>query len=815
MGPSVDRWRHRSIFCSILYCVMASLLCPEKADAAAPAADDLASHFRTAPEAPPTHQALVQIIVNGVDSGILPVTVSGEKISLPPATATALRIRNPSGAALDLASRPDIASKFDEAQSVLKLTVAIPALVPAHFGGSGTEDIQLSPETWGAYTNYDVNIRRALAQTTGLTAGQTGGIAWGGLFDLNGLGPDLVGHSAWAYDTQRTPESLVRLDSNLTWRPASLSLAATAGDLVSSTQLALPEARAYRFGGIQVGTDFGGTPSWSSLPIPSMAGTAQAQSSIDLYINGQRQFGTKTSGGAFSLILPPGASGSATSIVVTDVTGRTVILPVQVPRLDQSLLRSGLFLWSAGAGAARFGYGSQSFNYLDRAYGFVNGRYGVSDELTVNLHSDSGPGLVELEGGVDLAAFPWLITHASVAGSRSGRGSGASGGAGLSALAPWDLTFDGTVTGTLSHFDDVVSVSGRAVDVRLNTNPLSTLPAKATVSGRVSWQPSSTFSLSGSFQKSYFQGSVPVGLVSVTASYSVLGLPTFLTVSHNLGGQSSSSILAGISITLGDVQGSASAGYGAGLGTASGLNGGVTLSQPLRESPGDIEWQVNAQRQPGSTYVDADASIRTGYGIPGVEVNSFGGQTTGYLRGRGSVGFIEWHPFVSDPVDGGLILADGGAPGIPVQLNGYDKGRTSFDGKLVIPNAVPGVPQRVAIDTSRLPLDMIPSDTDQAAVVRNGGASVVKFGTQSASSSAIVLVTVGGKPPPIGSTLVASTSSAPLDRRGRAYLPSLEKDEILTVEFLDGGSCRVQTKFDGEGSVTRLIGPYPCVQAQP
>jgi outer membrane usher protein len=813
MCPSIERWLRRSI----PYSVMALVFCAEPANAAATraatpaaaAADDLASHFHTAPEAPPTHQALVQIIVNGVDAGILPIIVLGNAISLPPETAAALRVRGPPGAALDLATRPDITSQFDEAQSVLKLTIPIPALEAAHFGGSDTEEIKLSPETWGAYANYDVNIRRGLGQTLG----QTDGTNWGGLFDINGLGPDFLGHGAWAYDTARTPTPLLRLDSSLTWRPSSLSLAATVGDMVSGTQVALPAARAYRFGGLQVGTDYGGTPSWTSLPIPSMAGTAQAQSTIDLYINGQRQFGAKTSGGPFSLILPPGASGAATSIVVTDVTGRSVILPVEVPRLDLSLLRSGLFLWTVGAGAPRFGFGSVSFDYLGHPYGFVNGRYGVSDGLTVSLHSEGGNGLVEMEGGADWATAPWLTTHASMAGSKSARGTGADGGAGLSAIGPWHLTLDSTISGTLAHFDDVVSVTGRTQGGGLNA--LSTLPAKATVSGRLSWQPSPTFNLSGSFQKSYFQGSVPVALASLTASYNVLGLPTFLSLTHSLGGQNATSVLFGVSITLGDVQGSATAGYGLHQGTSSGPNGGFNLSQPLRESPGDIEWQANVQRQPGSTYVDADTSIRTGYGIPGVEVNSFNGQTTGYLRARGSAGFIEWHPFISDPVDGGLILADGGAPGIPVQLNGYNKGRTSFDGKLVIPNAVPGVPQRVAIDTSRLPLDMIPNDTDQAAVVRSGGASTVRFGTQSAASSAIVLVTVDGKPPAVGSTLVAATSSAPLDRRGRAYLPSIAKDEILTVEFLDGGSCKVQTKFDGEGSVTRLIGPYPCTPVAP
>ena len=271
----------------------------------------------------------------------------------------------------------------------------------------------------------------------------------------------------------------------------------------------------------------------------------------------------------------------------------------------------------------------------------------------------------------------------------------------------------------------------------------------------------------------------------------------------------------GVSLTFGDnIQASATGGYGTGTASDRGLTGGVFASQPLREAPGDIGWQISAQKQPGGVYADAAAEVRTGYGIPGVEINSFAGQTTAYAKTRGSVGLLEWHPFIADPVRGGLILADGGAPGMPVQLNGYNKGYTSFDGKLAIPDAIPGAPQRVAIDTTRLPLDLIAGDTDKSVVVRPGGATTASFAAQSTVTSAIVLVTVEGKPPPIGSTLVSASSSAPLDRRGQAYLPSLEKKEILTVEFADGGSCKIRSQFDGKGAATRKIGPLPCVGEQ-
>jgi outer membrane usher protein len=773
----------------------------------------LASHFRTAPEAISPQVQLVQIFVNGVDAGFHQIIVAAGSISLPAATIAALRIASVSGDTLVLTGRADIASQFDEAKSVLNLTVPISMLGPSQLNLLPGGELTLSPETWGTYVNYDMNMRRAFG---GPTTGPGAGLRWGGLFDLNGLGPDLIGHNSWAYDSGRSSgQRSVRLDTNLTWRPASLDLATTAGDLISDVPLSLPAARPYRFGGVEIGTDHSGSPSWTGLPVPSVSGTAQAQSSIDVYINGQRQFQTRTSGGPFSLVLPPGAAGSPTSIVVTDVTGRNIVLPLQVQPVDVRLLREGTFLWSVGAGAPRFSYGSLSWDYLLQPYGFANARYGVTDGLAVSLHSEGGRRLAELEAGADFAATSWLSTHSSIAGSRSDRGNGSFASAGLSIRAPWQLSFDSMISRSIGPFDDVVSASGRSYDIKHGISPLSTLPPKSSISGRITWQPTPAFSLTSSYQQTSYIGSPRIGLASLSASYRIGDVPTFVTLSRTTGRQNSMAVIFGVSFTFGgDIQTTATGGYETGTGPGSRISGGFSAAKPLREEVGDIGWQATAQRQPSGIYADAAAEVRTGYGIPGVEVNSFAGQTTGYVKARGSLGFVEWHPFVGDPVTGGLVLADGGAPGMPIQLNGYDKGKTSFDGKLLIPDAIPGAQQRVAIDTSRLPLNLIPSDTDKSVVVRRGGATVAGFGAQSADTSAIVLVTVDGKPPPIGSNLVAATSSAPIDRKGQAYLPSLARDEVLTVEFADGGSCKVHTTFDGQGGVTRKIGPFACVEAR-
>jgi len=640
--------------------------------------------------------------------------------------------------------------------------------------------------------------------------------AVGGLAELRVLAPDVVGSGGWAYDSTRLgPDTLVRLDTTLTWRPTWLNMAVSAGDLVSTTTASLAATRPYRFAGLQVGTDYSGTPSWSSSPIPSITGTAQAQSAIDVYLNGQRTFHTNTAGGPFSLVLPPGSTGVGTNVVVTDVTGRSVVIPIDVQRADAQLLRQGVFLWSAGLGAPRFGYGSSGSNYDAQLYGYASARYGVSNSVTATMHSEAGAGLAELEGGADIAATPWLAVHGSVAASRSARGVGGSGRLGVVVAGPWNLGLQGTLAHTAGPFDDVVSVSGRRYGLAHGIDPIFSLPAQSEMSARLSWQPASRFSISASYQANSYKGSTPVGFASLSANYlSGLGVPVFANLSRAMGGQKETALVVGLSFSFGGVQSSVSGGYGTGSGSGGsdrgGLAGGVTASHSLGESVGDVGWNAYGARSPTGTFANADAQLRTGYGIPGIAVQSFGKQVTGYATLRGSAGIVGLHPFVSDPASGGIIIADAGHSGVPVQLNGYDKGHTFLDGKMALSGAIPGAPQRVTIDTARMAIDMVPDETDRLVVVRDRGAAVVAFGVQSTTSAALLGITYHGQPPPAGSTLVSAASSAPISKQGRAYLPVLQRNEVVAVEMPDGTTCRVQTKFDGRGGVGRKLGTLPC-----
>src|SRR5260370_7224820 len=272
-GSSISRWLGPAAGAAFLALLLSGAA---RAEGPADTQEALASHFRTAPEAVPPQMQLVQIFVNGVDSGLPKIIVSSGPVSLPASTVAALRIAGLPGDTLVLSGRADITSRFDEAKSVLDLTVPIAMLGPNRLNlGPANRELSLSPETWGTYANYDVNLRRGFgaAQNSTGTIGAGAGLRWGGLFDINGLGPDLAAHNSLAYDSARQPgQPLVRLATNPPWRPALPHLPTLPAAPTSTLPISLPAARSYRIGGFQVRPDPNASPSWTSLPVPSING---------------------------------------------------------------------------------------------------------------------------------------------------------------------------------------------------------------------------------------------------------------------------------------------------------------------------------------------------------------------------------------------------------------------------------------------------------------------------------------------------------------------------------------------------------------
>ncbi len=750
-------------------------------------------------------RVLVTIFVNGVEGGTHIALIKPGSVALPEATLVALRL--PADMP-PLDKAPNVHFTLDKANWILKLQVPASLLGAQVFATALSSSREtLSSETWGGWVNYSVNGRRVIDQgATGLGSASTKTYGWGATAAATLIAPDYLGDAGWAYDSD-LESAPVRLDSSLTWRPVDRALAVTGGDSVSVTPPVVAEARPFRFGGVAIGTDFSGQPGWTDSPIPSVSATAQAESAVDVFVDGARVYDTRTSGGAFTVSLPPGVGGANTSVVVTDVTGKQQILSLEAPLIDAQLISRGTFLWTAGAGAPRYGYGLPGSTYQSDIYGYANGRYGVSNVLTSNLHLEGGPGVAEAELGADWIPMRRLAIRSSVAGSDGVLGPGGSGNLGLEMAGPYRLSADLTAGAATGGYRDVVAASGKRHASSLRIPGELSLPALMQRSARLSWQATRAISLSLSYDNYRYRNTGMVSFASASVNYNTGRFPLFFNVAQTHSGRSDGlQATFGVSIQFGTTQMSASAGYDA----QGGLAGDIDASQPMRSNLGSIGWQVDAQRADAQTYLTAGAETRTPWGVPGVSVQKLGGATTAYATMQGTVGALDWHPFVSGPSSGGFIIADAGLPNVPFRMDGSDEGRTGFDGKLAIPTDVVGSPRRIAIDTERLPIDVMPDRTEGKAAVRTNGATVLRFDTRSSHASTTVTVTIAGKPPPVGSTLIGADAQAPIDSHGMAFLEAVRRNEVLKVESADGRSCLVATRFDGHGGLRRKLGPLPC-----
>jgi outer membrane usher protein len=757
---------------------------------------------RVAGDVPDDGQRVVAVTLNGVPAGSHPVPLAGAEVLLPPETAAALRLgRGPRRLSEVRSARWSL----DSAVGTLVITVDPTVLSPVRLdAGRTTPDLRLSPETWGAYANYFLNARQRIGDTPGRAT------AWGGLVDINVFAPDLYGFSRWSYDSERIQVGgPVRLDSAVGWRPLERDVRVQIGDAVSSGLTSIPGGRPYRFLGAQVGTDFSARPGFSTLPVPTIGGSALAQSTIDIFINGQRAGQVQSPGGAFSVPIPQ--AGRGTSVIVTDVTGRTTFIPLEVPRVDPGVIREGLTLWTAAAGLARFNYGTLSSDYGSDPYGYASVRHGLTDRLTLNMGAEGGRN-VQVGGlGANTLLTPWLALSGGAAVSRSARGTGQAARLALTLAGPWNLTFDARGSFTFGAFDDVVSVSLRNRVYRRGTNQFDNRPPESEYGLRLGWQFSSDLMVAGSFQRTTFAGERPIGFYSANLNWRPTpSIPVFFNLSRTTGARPETTFIAGVSFVLGG---------GVNVSAAAGSDwvqrdqepsAGVSAIRPLGQENGDSGWRLSANRVRGSLYVDGEAEVRTGSGIPGVAFTNVQGRSTAYVLGRGSVGIVGGHAFFADPVQSGVAVAEVGAPGVPVQVNGWYRGRTGSGGKRAIVDVVPDAPTRVALDTANMPTNVIAGETDRRAIVRRGGGTVVRFNSRQSDLSATVTIRLSGAPPPFGSMIVGAGGEAPLDREGGAFLPEIGRNETLTVLLPGGLSCRVQTSFNGRGGLSVRIGPFEC-----
>jgi outer membrane usher protein len=119
----------------------------------------------------------------------------------------------------------------------------------------------------------------------------------------------------------------VRMDTTFSRSFVHRALTLRIGDIISGS---LGWSRATRLGGIQLQRNFALQPDLITFPVPAFYGQANLPSSVDLYINGMKQYSSNVPAGPFQLNTVPEVNGNGqASVVVTDALGRqtTIAFP--------------------------------------------------------------------------------------------------------------------------------------------------------------------------------------------------------------------------------------------------------------------------------------------------------------------------------------------------------------------------------------------------------------------------------------------------------------------------------------------------------
>ncbi|QWT19906.1 fimbria/pilus outer membrane usher protein [Bacillus sp. NP157] len=578
----------------------------------------------------------------------------------------------------------------------------------------------------------------------------------------------------------------VRLDSQ--WRlsfPDS-SVALTVGDTLTG---ATSWSRATRIGGIAVGTDFSLQPYRVTTPLPQFFGQATAPSSVELYVDGIRQYSGKVPAGPFQLTAVPGVDQAGQAqVVLTDALGRTstVSFPFYAAR---QLLRAGLDDWSVELGTVREAYGIDSFAYGDAPIGSATWRRGVTDKLTLETHAEAGDGRGTTGLGAVWNPFGASVVNASYARSRSG---GAQYGAGFS----WSGRIVNFSLDTLradASFRDVASNYGsappRASDRALvGFNVGEGSYGVNYVRLRYGGQPASRYM--GMFLLRNLRRSI-----SINAS-----------LNQNLDERADRSFFVGITWALDERTTWTSSAQRDRNQTF----GVVDANHPI-DGDGGFGWHVQgrAGEQGGGL---AEAGWLGNDGQITVGASSIGPSGYQYVDANGALVLMGGHVFTARRIDDAFALVDtAGTPDIPVMLENRRTGVTDSRGLLLVSRLNAWQDNRLAIDPIDLPADERVQHVESVVAPADRSGVVVHFPVTRVRAALATLVDDNGTPLPVGSRVDSGPGEpAVVGYDGLAYMDNLKGSTELRVTRPDGTRCTATLTYPAHARDLPQLGPLTC-----
>lgn len=789
-------------------CLASALLAPTLAVAATDAASDSgtamdSSGISVIPDAPSAstgdsggEDLYLEVLLNGNDTHQIGHFVhEGEHFRASAETLRKLSFRLPADApaTMELDSLPGVVVHYDEASQRLEITAPFDLLnQQAAVLNTRPNPIPQPQASPGLLLNYDVFATRdnsgnnTLSTFTELRAFNQWGVlsntALSRVNDAHGSG---------------TQTNSVRLDTTFSHSFVDSALTLRAGDIITGS---LDWSRATRMGGIQLQRNFALQPDLVTFPIPAFYGQAALPSTVDLYVNGLKQYSGKVPAGPFQLNTVPIVNGNGQAqVVITDAMGRQTSLGFPFYTASQ-LLRAGLSDYSLDLGFVRKDYGVSSFSYAGDPAGSAIYRYGVRDWLTMEGHAEATAGLANGGVGALVEIGNAGIINASYARSHDRGASGSQAEFGYN----WrneHFNFSLDSLRTFGDFRDVASRFGPAPPRR----------SDRALAGF-------TMGQMGSLGISYIALQYPDQPRSRFASafyFKSLGSRASLnlSVNQNLDDRRDRSVFLGVSMALdNNISGAISVQHD--------KNGNLLTadaSKPVNPD-GGFGWRVRAQTGEHENGGQADVGYRGQSGEILAGIQSFAGSTLGYADLSGALVFMDRQFFAARRIDNSFaVVSTSGVADVPVKLENRPIGNTGSRGDLLITPLNAYQRNKLSIDPMRLPANVNIQRVDAEVVPSDRAGTLVKFGIEPVRAASIILHDEAGKPVEVGSEVTLQGSKAPamvVGYDGIVYLEGLREHNVLEVQT-SHGNCTARFDYHPQGQTVPVIGPLVCHEEQP
>ncbi|ESY67541.1 fimbrial biogenesis outer membrane usher protein [Mesorhizobium sp. LNHC232B00] len=610
----------------------------------------------------------------------------------------------------------------------------------------------------------------------------------------------------------------LRLDTAYTYSDPATLTTYQAGDAISG---GFAWTRPIRIGGLQARRDFGLRTDLITQPLVSASGSAAVPSTVDVYVNELKTYSHPVDTGPFQITdIPVTTGGGQAVIVLRDAAGRETRTSVPF-YASPNLLRPGLFDFSLEAGLPRLGYATTSDAYaVNQPVLSASLRKGIFDWLTLEAHAEASSGL--LNGGLGIVTRTGSLGVASfaVAGSH-----GAAGG-GLQSYASYEirigtLSVNASSQMTFGSYDDLASVSDRLQDGGtsgqaffrlLSFDPMavgaSTRSRPPKMVNSISFGTPLPFD-SGSISASYIDLTPASGEGSriLTASYS-RALPfgyLNATAFAALGGRRNAGLFAGLSIPIGgNVMASTAI-----SADKHGVDVIADVSKPLGEDPGSLGWRTSFS-QDGSAEGSAAVSYRSSHGHAEAGVGRSISGTAATAQFDGAIATMGSGIFLTDRVDDSFAVVETGLPGVGVLFENRPAGVTDAKGRLLVPSLRSYQRNKIAIDTTNLPVDADVTTTQDIIAPADRAGVRVDFRVRTDVSAAVLVLSgPDGQPLEVGSHgTINGTQDFVIGYDGRAYVKALARSNTVVSQTAKG-SCRASFGYMTKANEQVVI-PVVC-----